>query len=185
MLAGAKSINIAGCDEAGRGSFAGPLVAASVILNSSSQVVYQDSKILSGKQRQILSMQIMKEHLCAVGIATVQEIDLLGAQLANQLAIIRSVNNLAIRAGVVLVDGNLKFSDPRYFSIIKGDRSVNVISAASIVAKVYRDNIMSQLHQQFPQYDWQQNKGYGTSQHRNKIAEIGISQHHRKSFIKF
>ena len=176
---------IAGSDEAGRGAFAGPLVAASVILNSSCDGIYKDSKKLSSGQREVLSLQIIQENNYAIGIATAQEIDLLGAHLANMLAIMRSVDNLKTKADIILVDGNLKFSDPKYFSIIKGDQTVRAISAASIVAKVHRDKIMTDLHQQFPEYNWQQNKGYGTLNHRQLITEKGLSPHHRQSFIKF
>jgi ribonuclease HII len=176
---------IAGSDEAGRGAFAGPLVAACVILSSNCEGIYKDSKKLSSAQREVLSLQITQENLHAIGIATAQEIDLLGVHLANILAIIRSVENLKAKADIILVDGNLKFSDPKYFSIIKGDQTVKAISAASIVAKVHRDKIMTDLHQQFPQYNWQQNKGYGTLNHRQLIAQKGLSPHHRRSFIKF
>ena len=173
---------IASSDEVGRGAFAGPLVAASVILNNQNKQIFQDSKKLSSKQRQSLALQIMQEHQYAIGIVSAEEIDFLGITLANLLAVIRSCENLKVKTDIVLVDGNLKFPDPKYFSIIKGDRIVNAISAASIVAKVYRDNLMDELNKEFPAYNWQQNKGYGTLEHRKQITTHGLSPYHRKSF---
>lgn len=111
-----------------------------------------------------------------------QEIDFLGLALANILAIIRASQSLKTKPDLILVDGNLKFFSSKYFSIIKGDSLVKSISAASIVAKVYRDNIMDQLHEEFPIYNWLQNKGYGTLQHREQIQGHGTCLHHRSSF---
>ena len=177
---------IAGSDEVGRGCFAGPLVAAAVIIDSSSAHLKEfqgkDSKQLSAKQRQDLSNIIIESYHCSLGVVEVEEIDLLGLTLANQLAIFRAVKGLKIKADIVLVDGNLKFSLAPYFSIIRGDKMVESISSASIIAKVYRDKIMQQLHLKFPVYNWHQNKGYGTLEHRKAMLLHGLSDYHRRTF---
>jgi ribonuclease HII len=174
---------IAGCDEVGRGCFAGPLVAGAVILDINLTTNYKDSKKLTSPQREKISQEILNLSRCGIGLVSVEEIDVLGLTLANQLAIIRAVKNLKTSVDIVLIDGNLKFSDKNYFSIIKGDSFVQSISAASIIAKVYRDNLMQQLHKTFPIYNWMQNKGYGTLEHRTAISNYGATLHHRRSFL--
>jgi ribonuclease HII len=177
---------IAGADEVGRGCFAGPLVAGAVIINSSNPYLKtfygRDSKLLNVKQRDFLSAIITNLYDCSLGVVQVEEIDLLGLTLANYLAIFRAVEGLKTKPNIVLVDGNLKFSSKSYFSIIQGDRLVESISSASIIAKVYRDKIMQQLHLEFPVYNWHNNKGYGTLEHRRAILMHGLSSHHRKTF---
>jgi ribonuclease HII len=177
---------IAGSDEVGRGCFAGPLVAGAVIITSPNAELKpfqgKDSKQLTAKQRESLSNMILDSYHCSLGVVEVEEIDLLGLTLANSLAIFRAVNSLKIKADIVLVDGNLKFASQPYFSIIRGDRLVESISSASIIAKVYRDRLMQKLHLEFPVYNWHNNKGYGTLEHRRAMLQYGLSIHHRKSF---
>jgi ribonuclease HII len=183
---------IAGIDEVGRGCFAGPLVASAVVFNFQNLNALEnfdfshirDSKKLSALQREKLSKIILDSCICSFGVTTVEEIDLLGLTFANQLAIIRAIKNLSITADLFLIDGNLKFFAGNYFSIIRGDSSVPVIAAASVVAKVYRDKLMSDLYPQFPDYQWHKNKGYGTLEHRNAILKHGITPYHRKVFLK-
>ncbi|AVP87792.1 hypothetical protein phytr_8600 [Candidatus Phycorickettsia trachydisci] len=177
---------IVGSDEVGRGPLAGPIVAGAVTYKNTLIPDYvfdgRDSKLLSTAQREKLSNKIWDQYLCAIGIVSAEEIDLLGISLANRLAIIRAINNLKIYFDVALVDGNLKFDDTRFFSIIQGDKSHELICAASIIAKVWRDNLMQMLHNEFPCYNWSKNKGYGTKEHLDAIKKLGTSPYHRKTF---
>jgi len=142
----------------------------------------KDSKLLSPTQREKLSNKIWEQYTCAIGIVSADEIDLLGISLANRLAIIKAINNLDMRFDIALVDGNLKFDDARFFSIIQGDKSHELICAASIIAKVWRDNLMQKLHNEFPCYHWSKNKGYGTKEHLDAIKAHNLSPYHRKTF---
>lgn len=175
-----------GSDEVGRGPLAGPIVAGAVTLKSPSTSDYifdgKDSKLLSSAKREELSSKIWKQYTCAIGIANAEEIDFLGISLANRLAIIRAINNLNCNFDIALVDGNLKFDDNRFFSIIQGDKSCELICTASIIAKVWRDNLMQELHNKFPCYNWVKNKGYGTKEHLDAIKGNGLSPYHRKTF---
>lgn len=176
----------AGCDEAGRGCLAGPVFAAAVILPEDFEnELLNDSKQLSEKQRYALRPVIEREALAfAVGIVDHQEIDRINILNASFLAMHRAIEKLAITPEHLLIDGNRFKAYPNipHTCIIKGDGKYLPIAAASILAKTYRDDFMDALHQQYPQYDWLNNKGYPTLHHRTMVREIGISPYHRKSF---
>lgn len=178
--------NVIGVDEVGRGCLAGPVYAAAVIFQSEvlSDLV-TDSKLISEKRRDELAIRIKQEHKVGIGFATPEEIDELNILHASLLAMKRAVENLGVSSGHVLVDGNQKIPDLKKFNqttIIKGDLRVAPISAASIVAKVTRDNIMKDLGRVYPQYGFEVHKGYGTSLHKSEIAKHGPCIEHRKSF---
>jgi len=175
---------VAGVDEAGRGPWAGPVVAAAVIFqNHQATIGINDSKKLSAAKREALFDAIMEVGIVGVGIAIVEEIDALNILGATKLAMQRAVENLATTPDVVLVDGN---QPPKLAmstrALIKGDSLSISIAAASIIAKVTRDKMMQELHAEFPHYGWARNAGYGTAAHIKALAEHGITPHHRKSF---
>jgi ribonuclease HII len=176
----------AGCDEAGRGCLAGPVFAAAVILpeNFISEVL-NDSKQLTEKQRYHLRDVILKESLAwAVGICDQQEIDQINILNASILAMHKALRQLRIRPHHIIVDGNRfkPFEDIPYTCFVKGDGRFLSIAAASVLAKTYRDDYMKEIHADFPEYGWDQNKGYPTEKHRAAIIRTGITVHHRKSF---
>ena len=177
---------IAGCDEAGRGCLAGPVVAAAVILPKSfKNNILNDSKVLSEKKRDALRPIIEKEAIAfAVGIVSPAEIDKINILNASFLAMHRAIEGLNTKAEFLLIDGNRfnPYPEIPHECIIKGDGKFLAIAAASVLAKTYRDNIMKGLDVKFPTYNWKQNKGYPTKQHRKAIAEFGANQHHRKTF---
>ena len=175
---------VAGIDEAGRGPWAGPVVAAAVILpNDNIPDGLNDSKKLSKKRRAELFITIQQTCLVGIGIATVKEIDEINILQASLLAMRRAVGELDTKPDACLVDGN---KDPDLGlptqCIVKGDGKSLSIAAASIIAKVFRDKIMADLSQVYPHYDWQQNSGYGVPKHIEALRLVGISPHHRKSF---
>lgn len=176
----------AGCDEAGRGCLAGPVFAAAVILpDTFSNDLLNDSKQLSEKQRDKLRPVIEQEALAwAVASADNQEIDEINILNASILAMHRALDQLTVRPQHIIVDGNRfkKYGDIPHLCIVKGDGKYLSIAAASILAKTYRDAYMKNLHARFPVYNWQQNKGYPTLEHREKIRQHGITDFHRKSF---
>lgn len=176
---------LAGVDEAGRGPLAGPVVACAVILDPEHPIQdLKDSKKLSHQKRTQLHDLIQAHSLaCSIGIASVEEIDQLNILQATLLAMQRAVNGLEIAPTEVWVDGNTqpKLSYPCK-TIIKGDQLIPAISAASIVAKVHRDNIMLALDQQYPQYGFAQHKAYGTKKHVEAINAHGPCPAHRKTF---
>jgi len=177
---------IAGCDEAGRGCLAGPVVAAAVILpRSFKNNILNDSKVLSEKKRDALRPIIEKEAIAfAVGIVSPAEIDKINILNASFLAMHRAIEGLNTKAEFLLIDGNRfnPYPEIPHECIIKGDGKFLAIAAASVLAKTYRDDIMKGLDVKFPTYNWNQNKGYPTKQHRKAIAEFGANQHHRKTF---
>lgn len=177
---------IAGCDEAGRGCLAGPVVAAAVILPKSfKNKMLNDSKVLSEKKRDLLRPIIEKEAIAwAVGIVSPKEIDKINILNASFLAMHRAIDSLSTKAELLLIDGNRfnPYSEIPHECIIKGDGKYLSIAAASVLAKTYRDDIMKELDLSFPAYNWKQNKGYPTKQHRKAIAEFGANKHHRKTF---
>jgi len=175
---------VAGIDEAGRGPWAGPVVAAAVILDPDDMPGgLNDSKKLSEKSRIRLYDEISATSDVGVGLADPKEIDAYNILQATFLAMQRAIANLAADPDMALVDGKLLPDLPcAGQAIVKGDgRSVS-IAAASIIAKVTRDRIMSDLAVEFPDYGWDRNKGYGTKDHQNGLALAGITPHHRRSF---
>ena len=177
---------IAGCDEAGRGCLAGPVVAAAVILPKNFRnKILNDSKKLSEKKRNLLRPIIEKQAInWAIGIVTPAEIDKINILNASFLAMHRAIENLAVKAELLIIDGNRFNPYPKILHecIIKGDGKFMSIAAASVLAKNYRDDIMKELDLKFPDYHWKNNKGYPTKQHRKAIVEIGANRHHRKTF---
>ncbi len=176
---------IVGVDEAGRGPLAGPVVAAAVIFNKD-QIPdgLMDSKKISEKKREKLYDEIIaKAKAYAISSASVEEIDSLNILQASLLAMKRSVDKLNVDFDIVLVDGN-KLPVWGYPSeaIVKGDSKIKEISAASILAKVYRDRLMLELDKYYPEYLFPQHKGYPTKQHIEKISQHGVLNIHRKSF---
>ena len=176
---------MAGVDEAGRGPLAGPVVAAAVILDDKRRIRgLADSKVLTPLQRDRLFDQIREKALCcAVGEASVAEIDTLNILHATMLAMKRAVDGLRLKPAKVLVDGNrLPRIDVLCEAIVGGDAKVKSISAASIVAKVTRDRMLAQLHEEFPQYGFAAHKGYGTPEHLEALRQHGPCVHHRRYF---
>jgi ribonuclease HII len=175
-----------GCDEAGRGCLAGPVVASAVILPSDfSHPLLNDSKQLSDKQRRLLR-PIIEENALAYCVAFVnnEEIDKINILQASFLAMNRAIEGLKQKPELLLIDGN-RFNnktDIPFECIVKGDSLYQSIAAASILAKTYRDDYMLNLHKEFPKYHWDKNMGYPTKQHRQAIIENGITPFHRKSF---
>jgi ribonuclease HII len=176
---------IAGVDEAGRGPLAGPVVAAAVILDDLAPIKgLADSKQLSPAQREKLFDEIRAKALCcSVAIATVEEIDRLNILQATLLAMQRAVQGLRLKPRKVLVDGNrLPALDVLAEAIVSGDALVKCISAASILAKVSRDRMLLELHQQHPDYGFDRHKGYGTAAHLQALQTLGPLPEHRRSF---
>ncbi len=176
---------IAGVDEVGRGPLAGPVVAAAVILDPQRPVAgLLDSKLLNIATREQLDVDIRRHALAfCIAEASVEEIDTINILHASMLAMSRAVEGLAIQPNLALIDGNrCPVVDCPSQAIVKGDQKVQAISAASIIAKVARDRMMVELHEQFPQYGFAGHKGYPTAQHRQAIIEHGVTHLHRASF---
>lgn len=176
----------AGCDEAGRGCLAGPVVAAAVILPPGFDLPgLNDSKKTSEQQRNTLRRQI-EQTAVSWGVAMVDNhtIDRLNILRASVLAMHRALDKLQQRPEWLLIDGNrfFRYHAIPHLCVVKGDSKYASIAAASILAKTHRDEYMLCLHKEFPAYQWQQNKGYPTKTHRRAIAESGISPYHRRSF---
>ena len=176
----------AGCDEAGRGCLAGPVVAAAVILPASfSHPLLNDSKQLSESQRESLVPVIHESAIAwATALCTPEEIDRINILKASILAMHRSLDKLRTSPEAILVDGNkfVPYREIPFYCMIKGDATYMSIAAASVLAKTTRDKYMELLHRDFPHYNWKQNKGYPTKDHRRAIVERGSTEHHRKSF---
>jgi ribonuclease HII len=176
---------LAGVDEAGRGPLAGPVMAAAVILDDRRPIVgLGDSKKISPRRREALFDEIRAKALCcSIAQASVEEIDALNILQATMLAMRRAVMGLRLPPKLVLVDGNrLPVLDIRAEAIVKGDDKVPSISAASILAKVSRDRWCKEYHQQFPQYGFDQHKGYGTAEHLAALRLHGPCPQHRRTF---
>lgn len=175
-----------GVDEVGRGCLAGPVTAAAVIFKSDTDVeLYKDSKLIKEDMRKQLSLSIHKNHIVSIGWATVEEIDQINILQATFLAMRRAVEALPIKGRCILIDGRDRIPNLASFEqhpVIQGDQKVSLISAASIVAKVARDEFMKNLALKINQYGFETHKGYGTSFHRQRIAELGPTIWHRKSF---
>lgn len=176
----------AGCDEAGRGCLAGPVVAAAVILpHDFDNELLNDSKQLTERQRYKLR-PIIEEKAIAWAVAEVSnvEIDEINILNASILAMHRALDKLTVRPQFVIVDGNKfkKYRDVPHQTIVKGDGKYMSIAAASVLAKTYRDDLMKQLHNEFPDYNWAKNKGYPTVEHRKAIERVGATKYHRMTF---
>lgn len=175
---------VAGVDEAGRGPWAGPVVAAAVILNPQcTPAGIRDSKTLSEKRRKEIASALWKVARIGVGVASVEEIDSINIGKATLMAMSRAVASLPAAPGVCIVDGKLKPKLPcRAYTVIKGDAKSMSIAAASIIAKTTRDRMMRELAREFPHYAWEKNKGYGVEEHRLALEAHGVTPHHRRSF---
>lgn len=176
----------AGCDEAGRGCLAGPVVAAAVILPKKFRhPLLNDSKQLTEKQRMLLRPIIMQEAV-SWGIASCSptEIDDINILKASFLAMHRAVEKLSTKPELLLIDGNrfTPYPNIAHYCQVKGDATYLHIAAASILAKTERDLLMENLHEKHPEYNWKQNKGYPTKKHRDAIKEFGTTEFHRMSF---
>ena len=177
-----------GCDESGRGPWAGPLFAAAVILKPGfSHKLIRDSKKLSPKQRKI-AREIIKKNAIAWSISSVSPkvIDKINVQKATMLAVHRCLKKIKSKFDLILMDGNVfkKYKGVQHKCIVKGDSKIYSIAAASILAKTYRDDYMFKLSKKFPIYKWNENKGYGTADHTRAILSNGDTSHHRQSFLK-
>jgi len=178
--------NEAGTDEAGRGCLAGPVYAAAVILpDDFSHPLLNDSKQLTERQRYQLRPVIESHALAwALGIVSAAEIDKINILNASILAMHRALDALNVRPGAVVVDGNRfkPYGDIPFTTFVKGDGRFANIAAASILAKTYRDDYMTALDSEYPEYGWKVNKGYPTKAHRSAIERLGVTPHHRLSF---
>lgn len=176
----------AGCDEAGRGCLAGPVFAAAVILPKKfSHPLLNDSKQVAENDRNELRKIIEKEAVAfAVASVSNQEIDAINILKASFKAMHLAIDQLSKKPGLLIIDGNRfpSYKKIPHHCIIKGDSTYMSIAAASILAKTYRDEFMCNLHEEYPHYGWNQNKGYGTQAHRTAIITHGLTQYHRKSF---
>lgn len=181
---------VIGVDEVGRGCLVGSVYAAAVIFNSSELSAnlkgqLTDSKLVSEKRRNDLAAFILSEHKVGIGFATAAEIDSLNILKASLLAMKRAVEKLQVTSGHLLVDGNQRIPGLSGFqqtTVVKGDLRVEVISAASIVAKVARDQVMKDLGEKYPEYGFEKHKGYSTLQHKEAIAKYGPCFEHRRTF---
>lgn len=182
-----KGVLEAGCDEAGRGPLAGPVFAAAVILPEGfSHPLLDDSKKMSEKNRLLLRDIIMKEAVAwAVAEVSPEEIDRINILRASFEAMTRAVESLAVRPEHLLIDGNRFISrlGIPYRCEVKGDGRFANIAAASVLAKTARDERMMQLAAEFPGYGWEKNKGYPTREHRQAVARLGATPHHRMTFL--
>ncbi|GAB5476442.1 MAG: ribonuclease HII [Maribacter sp.] len=181
-----STIHEAGTDEAGRGCLAGPVTAAAIILPAGFQnEVLNDSKLLSERNREQLK-PILEREAITFGVAHIPhtEIDKINILNASILAMHQAIKKLKIKPEFIIVDGNRfkTFEGIPHECIVKGDSKYLSIAAASVLAKTYRDQYMAELHKTYPMYNWKQNKGYPTKEHREAIRKYGITEYHRKSF---
>ena len=176
---------IAGVDEVGRGSLIGPVYASAVILKKSiNPKLLKDSKSLSKKEREYLCTYIKKNSTWSIGKASVKEIEKLNILQASLLAMKRAIKKLKKKPTHILIDGNKtpELENYNLKSVIKGDKKIPSISAASIIAKVSRDKFITTLSKKNKGYDWDKNFGYGTEKHLKALKKLGITKHHRKTF---
>jgi ribonuclease HII len=182
---------VAGMDEVGRGAIAGPVTIGIVAVNSDvaeMPVGLRDSKLMTPKRREAMVSTVQQWSFAwATGSATAQEIDAFGIMSALGLAASRALQALGIQPDVIILDGNTSFlleeeGGPRVVTRVKADQDVACVAAASVIAKVERDALMTQLHEQFPHYGWSSNKGYGAKVHTDAIATHGLCDFHRKSW---
>jgi len=176
---------IAGVDEVGRGSLIGPVFAAAVIFKKNiDKKKIKDSKQLSKEKRDNLEKYIKKNSIWSIGSASLKEIEKLNILNASLLAMKRSIKKLKLKPSITLIDGN-KLPDINGYklkSVIKGDQKISEISAASIIAKVARDRLITKMSKKYKKYAWDKNAGYGTKQHLKALKKFGITKHHRKNF---
>lgn len=176
----------AGCDEVGRGCIAGPVVAAAVILPKDyTNNDIKDSKMISPKKRKLLDLEIKKNALAwSIGLVNNKQIDKINILNSSILAIHKAIKKLKITPGFIIIDGNQfkPFKNIPYKCIIKGDNKFLSIAAASIIAKNYRDKLMTNLSKKYKTYSWETNYGYPTLKHKKAIQSNGITIYHRKSF---
>ena len=179
-----KRLITAGVDEVGRGCLAGPVVSAAVVLKKGINLkLLKDSKKISFKKREEISEHIKQNSCYAIGIASVEEILNLNILQASLLSMSRAIEKLKIKPGLTLIDGNFAPAGLKnYQTIINGDEKIKVISAASIIAKVYRDRFMIKLSEKYSNYAWERNFGYGTKAHLEGLKNFGVTSHHRKGF---
>ena len=177
-------MKIAGVDEVGIGCLAGPLVAAAVVFgNNKSEYLFKDSKKTSQKNRAIQARYVKRNFYVGIGVASAYEIDELNVLKASHLAMIRAVANLPVAPEKIIVDGShVPHGLKNAKAIIKGDEHHQEIAAASIVAKFFRDQLMSNYAKEYAGYFFEKNKGYPTKDHKNAINYLGLSNIHRKSF---
>ena len=176
---------IAGVDEVGRGSLVGPVYAAAVILKKNlDKKKIKDSKKLTKRNREILEKYIKKNSYWSIGSASLKEIEQLNILNASLLAMKRAIKKLNKKPSRVLIDGNKipKIKNYNLKYVVKGDQKIPEISAASIIAKVARDRLITKMSKKFTKYDWDKNAGYGTKLHLIAIRKFGITKHHRKTF---
>ena len=179
------SKKLAGVDEVGRGSLVGPVYAAAVILKQNiNKKKLKDSKKISKKQRELLEKYIKKNSYWSIGFASLKEIEKLNILNASLLAMKRAIRKLKEKPGKILIDGNKlpKMENHNLKYVIKGDQKIPEISAASIIAKVSRDRLISKMSKKFSKYKWDKNAGYGTKDHIAAIRKFGVTKHHRKTF---
>ena len=179
-----KELITAGVDEVGRGCLAGPVVSAAVILKKGINLkLLRDSKKISFKKREKISEHIKNNSYYAIGVASVEEILNLNILQASLLSMRRAIKKLKLKPSLILIDGNFAPAGLKNFkTIINGDEKIRVISAASIIAKVYRDRFMIKLSEEYSNYAWERNFGYGTKAHLKGLKKFGVTSHHRKGF---
>ena len=179
-----KKLLTAGVDEVGRGCLAGPVVSAAVILKKGINLrIIKDSKKISFKRREEVFEHIKENSCYSIGIASVEEILNFNILQASLLSMKRAIDRLAIKPSLTLIDGNFAPKGLKnYKTVINGDEKIKEISAASIVAKVFRDRFMIKLSKKFSNYAWEKNFGYGTRDHLEGLKKFGVTTHHRKGF---
>ena len=175
---------LVGLDEVGRGAWAGPIVVGAVIINRSFDCTkIHDSKTLSKLNLRKFSEEILTRHICSIGVSEVEEINQSNINYATAAAMLKAIDGLPVKPNMALVDGSIKLGgNIKTLNVIKGDSISVSIAAASIIAKVYRDNYMTQLAIEFPDYLWSKNVGYGTQKHLEGIINSGVSFHHRINY---
>lgn len=172
--------NCVGIDEVGYGAWAGPLYICALKFLHVTEVKFFDSKLISEKRRVALACEIEKAAVWNFGVGSVEEINELGLGQAYKKTLVRAISPYVCAGERLLIDGSRKY--PNCTAIVKGDQKIQAISAASIMAKVCRDNFMLLLHEEFPMYKWDKNKGYGTAEHISAIKTHGLCKWHRSSY---